>query len=167
MNAIVRENTDYSTVRETPVDLEAEAAVLGVALNGRPEVLRGLQSHDFCEPRHRDVFETLKRMFVSGDSVDPVSVLGQMRRAGTAPTTADRGAGLWLYDLWASAATPGVAYGYRRQLVAASTRRRTMQAFQRVAQAAAGESWESFEEVARAEMGAVAGSLARVYSVET
>ena len=162
MNAIVRENTDYSTVRATPADPEAEAAVLGVALNGRPEVLRGLQSHDFCEPRHRDVFETLTRMFAAGDSVDPVSVLGRMRRDGNAPTTADRGPALWLGNLYRAAPTPGAGALYRRQLVDASGRRRIAEAGMRVAQAAATDSVLSFSQLVQVEWSIVAGCLRRM-----
>lgn len=83
---------------------EAEAAVLGCLLQAGPMVttgfLRQLEVADFTDPRHRVVFLAMTELQAAGQPVDPVTVLGQLRRTGAAQSmTADKGAGVFLADL--------------------------------------------------------------------
>ena len=71
--------------RRTPHSAEAEQAVLGSLLidpRRVPEVLEKLKADDFYIKRHRDIYETLFTMFSFGQTVDPVTVLDQMKVRG-------------------------------------------------------------------------------------
>ncbi len=80
-------------LRRLPHSLEAEQAVVGsMLLDSRciPDAIELLQSGDFYLPAHRDIFETIYEMFLAGDVVDPVTVLGRMRVRGVYDETTSR-----------------------------------------------------------------------------
>ena len=71
--------------RRTPYSAAAEQAVLGsILIDARciPEVIDKLKPADFYIQANRDIFETVFAMFAYGQTVDPVTVLDQMKVRG-------------------------------------------------------------------------------------
>ncbi len=71
--------------QKTPHSSEAEQAVLGAMLIDSaciPDVLQKARSEDFHLESNRDIFETIFNMFSYGRTVDPITVLDQMRVRG-------------------------------------------------------------------------------------
>ena len=71
--------------RRTPYSAAAEQAVLGsILIDARciPEVIDKLKPADFYIQANRDIFETVFAMFAYGQTVDPVTVLDQMKLRG-------------------------------------------------------------------------------------
>lgn len=69
----------------TPHSAEAEQAVIGSMLIDSaciPDVLNKTRSDDFYLEINRDIFETIYNMYVYGRTVDPITVLDQMRVRG-------------------------------------------------------------------------------------
>lgn len=99
---------------------EAEAAFLGCLLQQvHPFVttgyLRQVEERDFTDPRHRAVHAAMAQLVEAGQAVDPITVLGQMRRSGLERAmTADRDAGVFLADLMAAPPSVGSAGHYLR-----------------------------------------------------
>lgn len=68
-----------------PHSAEAEQAVIGSMLIDPaciPDVLQKARTDDFYLETNRDVFETISNMYIYGRTVDPVTVLDQMRVRG-------------------------------------------------------------------------------------
>ncbi len=68
--------------RKTPYSAPAEQAVIGsMLIDPRciPEVLEKLKADEFYIKLNRDIFETMYAMFAYGQTIDPVTVLDQMR----------------------------------------------------------------------------------------
>ncbi len=68
-----------------PHSAEAEQAVIGSMLIDPaciPDVLQRAKSDDFYLALNRDVFDTISNMYIYGRTVDPVTVLDQMRVRG-------------------------------------------------------------------------------------
>ncbi len=68
-----------------PHSVEAEQAVLGAMLiDARciPDVLGVLRPDDLFIPQNKDIFDTMYSMFSLSQTIDPVTVLGQMRQHG-------------------------------------------------------------------------------------
>ena len=71
--------------RQMPHSLEAEQAVLGAMLiDSRcvPEVIGILKPADFYLQQNRDIYETIYTMFSFSRTIDPVTVLDEMRVRG-------------------------------------------------------------------------------------
>ena len=71
--------------RRTPYSAQAEQAVIGsMLIDPRciPEVLDKLKADEFYLKRNRDIFETIYAMFAYGQTIDPVTVLDQMKVRG-------------------------------------------------------------------------------------
>jgi len=71
--------------RQAPHSAPAEQAVIGSMLidpSCIPEVIDKVKAADFYIEANRDVFETILGMFSYGQTVDPVTVLDQMRVRG-------------------------------------------------------------------------------------
>ena len=71
--------------RKTPYSAPAEQAVIGsMLIDPRciPEVLEKLKADEFYIKLNRDIFETMYAMFAYGQTIDPVTVLDQMRSRG-------------------------------------------------------------------------------------
>jgi len=71
--------------RQIPQSIEAEQAVLGsVLINSRcvPDVIGILRADDFYSTVNREIFETVFSMFNYSKTIDPVTVLEQMRENG-------------------------------------------------------------------------------------
>lgn len=67
----------YEPTRETPVNLDAEFALLGALMinNGiRSSVPASFDAAHFSEPFHRELFEAIDRGIKAGRSINPVTV---------------------------------------------------------------------------------------------
>ena len=72
-------------LRQIPHSIEAEQAVLGsMLIDARciPEVVENLTGEDFYLQANRQIYETIYTMFNFSATIDPVTVLDQMKRTG-------------------------------------------------------------------------------------
>lgn len=72
-------------LRQVPHSVEAEQSVLGAMLiDARciPDVVESLTGEDFYLPANRDIYETIYTMFNFSATIDPVTVLDQMKLRG-------------------------------------------------------------------------------------
>ena len=71
--------------KKTPHSAPAEQAVIGsMLIDPRcvPEVLERLKADEFYIKLNRDLYETMFAMFSYGQTIDPVTVLDQMKVRG-------------------------------------------------------------------------------------
>ena len=71
--------------KKTPHSAQAEQAVIGsMLIDPRciPEVLEKLKADEFYIKRNKDIYETVYAMFAYGQTIDPVTVLDQMKVRG-------------------------------------------------------------------------------------
>ncbi len=71
--------------KKTPHSAAAEQAVIGsMLIDPRciPEVLEKLKADEFYNELNRDIYETMYAMFAYGQTIDPVTVLDQMKVRG-------------------------------------------------------------------------------------
>lgn len=71
--------------QKTPHSSEAEQAVIGAMLIDSaciPDVLSKARSEDFYLETNRSIFDTIYNMYIYGHTIDPVTVLDQMRVRG-------------------------------------------------------------------------------------
>ena len=76
---------DELTGKRVPYSEAAEKAVIGaILIDPRcvPDVLERLRADEFYLKLNRDIYETIYAMFAYGQTIDPVTVLGQMRVRG-------------------------------------------------------------------------------------
>lgn len=93
---------DELLLRQMPHSVEAEQAVLGAMLiDSRciPEVIEALIPEDFYLRQNREIYETVYNMFSFSVTVDPVTVLDQMRQRGVYDENTSRGYILQLMDV--------------------------------------------------------------------
>ena len=119
----------------------AEAAVLGCALQSTPQharaLLAGLAEQDFTVPQHAHIAAAITVLLGSGEPVDPVTVLGQLRRQGLEHAgTASKDAGVLLLELCQGAPTVASGSFYARIVLEHSYRRRVQRAAVRLLQGA-------------------------------
>lgn len=119
----------------------AEAAVLGCVLRAGPEQARALLSlldgDCWSVPQHAHVAAAARALLARGEPVDPVTVLGQLRRQGAeSARTADRDAGVLLVELCQAAPCVSHAGHYARIVLEHAYRRRVERAALRLQQAA-------------------------------
>jgi len=119
----------------------AEAAVLGCLLQTTPDraraLLAGLGEQDFTVPQHGHIICAITALLGRGEPVDPVTVLGQLRRQGLEHAgTASKDAGVLLLELCQSAPTVGSGSFYARIVLEHSYRRRVQRAAVRLLQSA-------------------------------
>ena len=68
-----------------PYNLEAEQSVLGAVLAAPsclPGILEQLRPENFYRPQHAEIFALMSRMFLSGETLDFVTVLNRVRAEG-------------------------------------------------------------------------------------
>ena len=119
----------------------AEAAVLGCVLRATSEQARavlGLLDEDcWSVPQHAHVAAAARTLLARGEPVDPVTVLGQLRRQGTENArTASREAGVFLVELCEAAPSVSNAGHYARIVLEHAYRRRVQAAALRLLDAA-------------------------------
>lgn len=94
-------------LRQMPHSVEAEQSVLGAMLiDSRciPSVIEELRGDDFYLDVNRNIYETIYGMFNFSMTIDPVTVLEQMRRNGVYEETRSRTYMLQLMDITPTAA---------------------------------------------------------------
>ena len=94
-------------LRQMPHSVEAEQAVLGsMLIDSRcvPEVIDQLRPDDFYLRQNREIYETIYSMFNYSMTIDPVTVLENMKKNGTYDETNSRGYVLQLMDATPTAA---------------------------------------------------------------
>ena len=94
-------------LRQIPHSVEAEQAVLGAMLiDSRciPEVVEALTPADFYLKTNRQIYETIYTMFSFSASIDPVTVLDQMKQAGVYDENTSRSYLLQLMEITPTAA---------------------------------------------------------------
>ncbi len=94
-------------LKQLPHSAEAEQAVLGsMLIDPRciPDVIEQLRAEDFYLRQNRDIYETIYSMFNYSLTIDPVTVLDNMRQHGVYDETQSRGYILQLMDTTPTAA---------------------------------------------------------------
>ena len=119
----------------------AEAAVLGCVLRATPEqaraVLALLEQDCWSVPQHAHVAAAARALLARGEPVDPVTVLGQLRRQGLENArTSSRDAGVLLVELCEAAPCVSHAGHYARIVLEHAYRRRVQAAALRLLHAA-------------------------------
>ena len=119
----------------------AEAALLGCLLQttaaAARQVLAGLTEQDWSVPQHAHIAQAIRVLLEQGVPVDPVTVLGQLRRQGLENAqTANRDAGVLLLELCHTAPSIASATHYTRIVLEHSYRRRIQTAALRLLRAA-------------------------------
>lgn len=119
----------------------AEAAVLGCVLRAGPDQARavlGLLGEDcWSVPQHAHVATAARALLARGEPVDPVTVLGQLRRQGIENArTASTDAGVFLVELCQAAPCVSNAGHYARIVLEHAYRRRVQAAALRLLHAA-------------------------------
>ena len=87
--------------RQLPHSVEAEQAVLGsMLIDPRcvPEVIDKLRVEDFYLRQNREIYETIYSMFNYSLTIDPVTVLENMKKSGYYDENQSRGYILQLMD---------------------------------------------------------------------
>ena len=93
--------------RQLPHSVEAEQAVLGsMLIDPRcvPEVIDKLRVEDFYLRQNREIYETIYSMFNYSLTIDPVTVLENMKRSGYYDENQSRNYILQLMDTTPTAA---------------------------------------------------------------
>ena len=94
-------------LRQMPHSVEAEQAVLGsMLIDSRcvPEVIDQLRPDDFYLRQNREIYESIYSMFNYSMTIDPVTVLENMKKNGTYDEANSRGYVLQLMDATPTAA---------------------------------------------------------------
>ncbi len=94
-------------LRQLPHSVEAEQAVLGsMLIDARcvPEVIDQLRPDDFYVKQNREIYETIYSMFNYSLTIDPVTVLENMKQNGVYDENTSRGYLLQLMDTTPTAA---------------------------------------------------------------
>ena len=97
-------------LKQLPHSVEAEQAVLGsMLIDPRcvPEVIDQLRPDDFYLRQNRDIYETIYSMFNYSLTIDPVTVLENMRKNGVYDENVSRNYILQLMDTTPTAANVG------------------------------------------------------------
>ncbi len=119
----------------------AEAAVLRCLLRTDRQhaaaLLAAFVDEDLTVPQHRHVAAAARVLLEQGHPIDPVTVLGQLRRQGTENArTASRDAGVLLVELCQAAPSVSNVGHYLRIVLEHAYRRRAQQTAARLLQAA-------------------------------
>ena len=102
--------TDELLLRQLPHSVEAEQAVLGsMLIDPRcvSEVIDKLRTDDFYIRQNKEIYETIYSMFNYSLTIDPVTVLENMRKNGYYDENQSRGYILQLMDTTPTAANVG------------------------------------------------------------
>ena len=145
----------------------AEAAALGCVLLAGPDVARDvlhrLTSDDWTVPVHAHVAAAATVLLDRAEPVDPVTVLGQLRRQGLENArTASRDAGVLLVELCQSAPCTSSARHYVQIVLEHSYRRRAQQAAVRLLHASDAGSLEDLAVVIAREHAALLDCQQRI-----
>lgn len=132
---------------------DAEAALLGAALitGHADDVLTGVTVDDFTTGLNQAVFDAMRHLIGRAEPVDAVTVLGEMRAAGTVESRHGRDLGVSLMALAENCPTVSNHRHYRRTVLQHTYRRRVRQAGERLTQAAADLPLDDLHQLAHRE----------------
>jgi replicative DNA helicase len=146
--------------------VEAEKALVGAMLIDRAplELLELLDDDvDLTLPTLRTVVAAIRRLVIAGTPVDPVTVLGELRRSGETVTAAGQGdVGLLLIEYAEASPVPASARHYFQAVVEASLRRRLLEVGTRLAQMASSSALDDVRRRYLADVVTTAGLYARL-----
>ena len=97
-------------LRQIPHSVEAEQSVLGAMLiDSRciPDVVEALTGEDFYLKANREIYETIYTMFNFSATIDPVTVLDQMKLTGVYDENTSRNYILQLMEITPTAVNVG------------------------------------------------------------
>ena len=120
--------------RVPPHSLEAEQSVLGAMMMTKTaisEVLEIVQPDDFYRYAHVQIATAMRDLFASGEAVDAITVVEELRRKGTLEQA---GGAPYIHTLLAGVPTAANASFYAQIVVEHSTLRRLIDASTRIAQ---------------------------------
>lgn len=120
--------------RVPPHNLEAEQSVLGAIMlskDAMSEVLEVLQPDDFYRGAHQSIARAAFSLYASGEAVDAITVVEELRRQGTLETV---GGAPYIHTLLAGVPTAANASFYSQIVVENATLRRLIDAATRIAQ---------------------------------
>lgn len=148
----------------------AEAAVLGCLLRATSTqarmLLTLLTDEDFSVPAHAHVAAAARTLLQQGEPVDPVTVLGQLRRQGIENArTASKDAGVLLIELYQAGPCTGNALYYARIVLEHGYRRRTQQAALRLLAAAGTAAMERLHDLVDHERDALTAHRRRLLNL--
>jgi replicative DNA helicase len=148
----------------------AEAAVLGCLLRTHRQhaaaLLGAFTDEDLTVPQHRHVAAAARVLLEQGHPIDPVTVLGQLRRQGSENARTDhRDAGVLLVGLCQAAPCVSNASHYLRIVLEHSYRRRAQQAAARLLQAAEAGTLTALHELVECEHRALTEAHRRTRTV--
>lgn len=142
---------------EAPI---SERAILGLAVQGRPDVLGDLTAEDIADPRHRAVLVAVRAVAARGP-VDPGLVVGQLHRDGVRPDAAAPWA-IVLADLVAGYGVPAAAPHHRRCILEARLRRDAVRYLTAVEQATGSRSVAAVHDALVIAVQGIGSLLARI-----
>ncbi|GAC1411302.1 MAG: replicative DNA helicase [Actinomycetota bacterium] len=125
---------DQGFTRVPPHSLEAEQSVLGSMMLSKTaisEVLEIIRPDDFYRAAHVQIAEAMRDLFVSGEAVDAITVVEELRRKGTIESA---GGASYIHTLLSGVPTAANALFYAQIVVEHSTLRRLIDASTRIAQ---------------------------------
>ena len=147
---------------------EVERAVLGAFMLGdrRASALAAtLEEFDFTSQAARDTLTAVQSLVTRGEPVDPVTVLGEIRRTGKRPsTTCDVPWAVYLAELQAATPVAASTSWYIRVLLEHRLRRAVQDAAARFVQAAERSSTTRLAEVVAHELEEIDSQFARISS---
>jgi replicative DNA helicase len=144
----------------------AEAAVLGCLLRTDRQhaaaLLGAFTDEDLTVPQHRHVAAAARVLLEQGHPIDPVTVLGQLRRQGSENARTDhRNAGVLLVELCQAAPCVSSAGHYLRIVLEHSYRRRAQQSAARLLQVGGTGSLTALHDLVEREHEALAAAYHR------
>jgi replicative DNA helicase len=143
---------------------EAECALLGCLMSGSPLLTIGfsrqLEPEDFASAKNRAVLAAIRSLVDGGQPVDPITVLGEMRRSGLESSmSADKSAGVYIAELFASVPVQASAGHYLLLVLEHRVRREVERVGTKLEQAASSSALDDLRDLARGEV----SELARVF----
>ena len=125
--------------------------------------LLSITDEDFADPRHRLVLSGIRHTLERGQSPDPVTVLGELRRLGMLPSFLDDNtAGPFLAEVYAAAPIVEQAGHYRRIVLEHAFRRRVAETAARLDQLAGTSALETLRDTLHDEWTTLHASYQRV-----
>lgn len=145
--------------------LQTEAALLGAILASPAHAERAVMhmvDDDFTSPQHALVFRTIAKLTADGIPADPITVLGELRRAGHMRSfTCHKTAGTFLADLVSACPLPASAGHYAQTLIEHTVRRQAAASAERIEQAAGEMDLQELQRFVVVELEAVRDSINR------